>query len=152
MYTYFLSFLSDTWTPIEEDLLAYISPKRRAHLLRYVHPADRKLSLLSQTLPLILIFPIPEMLSYVVFLPTQRLELMWKPAKRLLLKLWKLSFIRMKSPIFQLQQIRKSKNVFSGYGHKKRHIPNETAPDWYVILLILIHYPLPFPTPFIALK
>ena len=50
MYTYFLSFLSDNWTPTEENLLAYISPERHAHLLRYAHPADRKLSLYTALL------------------------------------------------------------------------------------------------------
>lgn len=45
MYTYFLSFTTDAWTPAEDVLLSYISPERHARLLRYVHTADRKLSL-----------------------------------------------------------------------------------------------------------
>lgn len=45
MYTYFLSFSSDAWTAEEEKLLSYISPERHARILRYVHTADRKLSL-----------------------------------------------------------------------------------------------------------
>ena len=45
MYTYFLSFPSDAWTPAEDVLLSYISPERHARLLHYVHTADRKLSL-----------------------------------------------------------------------------------------------------------
>lgn len=50
MYTYFLSFLSDNWTPMEDNLLPYVSEERHARLLRYVHPADRKLSLYAALL------------------------------------------------------------------------------------------------------
>lgn len=50
MYTYFLSFSSDAWTPEEEKLLSYISPERHARILRYVHTADRKLSLYAALL------------------------------------------------------------------------------------------------------
>lgn len=50
MYTYFLSLTSDIWTPAEDILLSYVSPERRARILRYVHIVDRKLSLYAALL------------------------------------------------------------------------------------------------------
>lgn len=50
MYTYFLTFTSDTWTSTEEELLSYISPERRARIFRYIHTVDRKLSLYAALL------------------------------------------------------------------------------------------------------
>ncbi len=50
MYTYFLSLTSDIWTPTENILLSCVSPERRAHIFRYVHTVDRKLSLYATLL------------------------------------------------------------------------------------------------------
>lgn len=56
MYTYFLSFASDTWTPMEDILLSYVSPERRTRISRYVHNADRKLSLYAALLTRMALF------------------------------------------------------------------------------------------------
>ena len=50
MHVYFLSFKSDEWTSAEEILLSYTSPERYIRVLRYVHTADRKLSLYADLL------------------------------------------------------------------------------------------------------
>lgn len=50
MYTYYLSFTSNAWTPTEDILLTYISPERRLRIFRYVHTVDRKLSLYAALL------------------------------------------------------------------------------------------------------